>query len=595
MGIRKKLYLAFLLFFSFGLQGQPFVPVVTKMGKHFHELELTETISLATLSSQTGINSNVIRKENPSLKETMVSGTKIYLPTERADFEVVARPKETVFGLAKTYFVSVDSLYAWNVGLQTEGLKIGRSVTIKQGIKRLESISSPPLQDDAQLVKDSLVRTIRLFDFNDTIIYYQVNQGDKLSEIAKRFLVSTQSLKELNQLKSSTLTQGMKLKVPVFKEQTASVPLREIPLNTTSLVVTSPVKSKTSFVQMMPKPFDNREVKIGVFLPFSKDSLRFPLKGLQKSAFDFYMGAMIGVDTLMEKGLQGDVYFFDYKSDKESIQRLISTNAINDFDLFIAPWHASDAEKLNVFAKEKRIPMVLPVNTGSKNLGSNEQLYFIPTEIDVQIEMLAKKTAEIGKGKQVVFIQSDGAEDKLRETQFKNYFAAYAGPNDRMLDADPSHILMYLKFTKPIVYVSVSMDKNQVVKINAQLQGKPNQVLFGLREWSDWKELNATLSNPSNFYFLSSTCFNYHDKKTIQLHKKFRVKYEADLSKAAVLGYDVMVQFPSWFFNFSTPQSGLMTQFDFGKTVGISHSNYGLFLCEFQNFESKITSNVEWE
>ncbi|NBY41685.1 MAG: LysM peptidoglycan-binding domain-containing protein [Flavobacteriia bacterium] len=215
------------------MQGQPFVPVVTKMGKQFHELELTETISLATLSSQTRINSNVIRKENPSLKETMVSGTKIYLPTERADFEVIARPKETVFGLAKTYFVSVDSLYAWNVGLQTEGLKIGRSVTIKQGIKRLESISSPPLQDDAQLVKDSLVRTIRLFDFNDTIIYYQVNQGDKLSEIAKRFLVSTQSLKELNQLKSSTLTQGMKLKVPVFKEQTASVPLREIPLNTT--------------------------------------------------------------------------------------------------------------------------------------------------------------------------------------------------------------------------------------------------------------------------------------------------------------------------------------------------------------------------
>jgi len=67
MGIRKKLYLAFLLFFSFGLQGQPFVPVVTKMGKHFHELELTETISLATLSSQTGINSNVIRKEDSRL------------------------------------------------------------------------------------------------------------------------------------------------------------------------------------------------------------------------------------------------------------------------------------------------------------------------------------------------------------------------------------------------------------------------------------------------------------------------------------------------------------------------------------------------
>jgi LysM repeat protein len=595
MGIRKALYLLSLLLFSFGLKGQPFVPVVLKDGKQYHELELLETISLFSVSSQTGYNANVIRKENPQLKETLPAGTKLYLPTERENFDVVAQLKETVFGIAKSYFVIVDSLYAWNTGLQTEGLKIGRTLHIKQGVKRLETLVYEVDLNPVSQQRDSVIRTIRMFDFNDTLIFYQVNQGDKLSEIAKRFLVSTQSLKDLNQLKNSTLKVGGKLMIPVYRENTQSIPLREIPANASLPKVKAPAAFKTNFVQLYPKPFDNREVKIGVFLPFVKDSLKFPLKGNQKSAFEFYMGAMMGVDTLMANGLEGLVYFFDYKSKEESIQRLIATNAINDFDLFIAPWHAVDCEKLNVFALSKGIPMVLPVNTGSKNLVNNDQLFFIPTEMDVQIELLAKKIAENCNGKQVVFIQSAAAEDKVRENQFKTYFKSFSGPNDRVIDVDASNYQVYLKSNKPILYVSLSMDKNQVVKIARELQSKSNHVLFGLREWTDWKELNATLSNPSNFYFLSSTCFNYHDKKTIQLHKKFRVKYDADLSKAAVLGYDIMVQFPSWYFNLSNVQTGLMTQFSFAQTAGGSHTNYGLFLCRFQHFESKITTNVEWE
>jgi hypothetical protein len=92
---------------------------------------------------------------------------------------------------------------------------------------------------------------------------------------------------------------------------------------------------------------------------------------------------------------------------------------------------------------------------------------------------------------------------------------------------------------------------------------------------------------------MSTTCFDLERPRVKKFHKAFRVAYETDLSKSVLLGYDILNTLIPWLSGNKPLSTGLMTSFDYGKTVRYYHSNVGMLPCRFVTF--KHQQNESWK
>lgn len=118
------------------------VGVEKKGGKYFikHQMESKET--LFALSRKYNVPVNEIKEANPGVDITDISiGQVIYVPAKnykgpepkRSANTHVVRPKETLYGLSRTYDVSVKDLEKANPDLKEKGLQIGMVLVIPSG------------------------------------------------------------------------------------------------------------------------------------------------------------------------------------------------------------------------------------------------------------------------------------------------------------------------------------------------------------------------------------------------------------------------------------------------------------------------------
>ena len=592
MGINRIGHIAFLLTCYWVSYAQNFYPIVKKDNLWFHEVVIKEGTTLFSLMQEFGLSTEEIKQDNPGITDQLKTNGKILLRAKRNSFDYTVKKGDTPYGVSSKFGIPLDSLYAYNEFIRQGGVKIGQHLQISQGIKRVGYVATEiAISEPVPGGSDSLISALRTFEFSDSILEYRVRQGEKLSDISKRFLVSTEKLKSFNGLKNSTISDGILLKIPLrVNEVVPIVPSLPDPIKTPNYSLQK--NQKTLPFQPTVK---STNLKIGVFLPFNRDSIIFPLKGYQKFAFDFYMGVMTGLDSLKNLDLTGDLYFFDYQSKEESIDQLIRSGKIDRFDMFIGPMHPVDCEKLSVFSAEKGIPLILPLplTKMSQQMINNEQLFMIASELSNQISMLGKFLGESSLDKQVVLYQTGLASDTTLERQFIRDFYNHTPKNVRLILANESMLKAFSKATSPVNVVCLSQDKKQVIQVVKLMRSNNQVLLYGLREWTELKEINSVLDNQGVFNYMSTTCFDLENLRVKNFHKVFRASYETDLSKSALLGYDIMYGLVPWLVGANPMRNGLMTTFDYGKTVQYYHSNLGLVRCRFMNF--KHERNDGWK
>jgi LysM repeat protein len=579
MGIKLLL----IQLFSITLQGfalaQVYFPLTTRDGVLYHEVFIREGMTLFSISQESNVSSTQIKADNPTLTDNVQLGATVFVRASRSSFNYLAVSGDTPFGIAKKFAITLDSLIAINPSL-SKGVQLNQHVLIKNGIKRWidASINVPAEEGEGPVVE----RSFRTFEFSDSVITYTVKNGDKLNDVAKRYLISLSELKAFNEIRSSTISPGMNLKIPI-DTHTDPVSVNPIPPKKSFSATLSKTVSKP--IPLNPKP-GNKSLRVGVFLPFNLDSVSFPLKGYQKFAFEFYMGVMVGIDSL-QASMNGDVYFFDYQSKEESINALINAGKLDRFDVFIGPVHAPDCEKLSAFSMKQGIPLIIPLPIANMNdqLRSNESLFMVASEVTPQIAALGKALGELSKNEQVVLFQTGLDSDTLLEKQFIQDFYDYAPKHSRLILANESMLKAFSKTTSPLNMVCVSQDKKQVLNVMNLLRENHLVKLFGLREWTELKEVNSVLDNQGEFHYMSTTCFDLEHPRVKKFHKAFRVAYETDLSKSVLLGYDILNTLIPWLSGNKPLSTGLMTSFDYGKTVRYYHSNIGMLPCRFVTFK----------
>lgn len=181
-------------------------------------IEIKRAIDVRLLAEELGLESESIRKLNPSLRYFITPPSIKYqlrLPlayTEAAQtvlsqsdklllkyYQYRIKSGDTLYALAKHYGVSIQSILNYNTGLKPETLKIGKTILIP-ALKSVEAYTGKTIAQAGN------------FDGTHTI-----KKGDTLWSLALKYSVSVELLAQKNNLSiNSILKLGNTLKVPIL-------------------------------------------------------------------------------------------------------------------------------------------------------------------------------------------------------------------------------------------------------------------------------------------------------------------------------------------------------------------------------------------
>jgi LysM repeat protein len=526
---------------SFMVRAQA-LPIIEKGGQKYYQYVLAEGQSLTRLQTLFKCDADQLLALNPGLERGLVAGQTISVPVLRGQIMHKVVPQQTLSAISRLYEVPLDSLYSWNPNAKS-GLKVGQQIVIKNAVLPFElNKTSQPLVASQATFPHSLT---------DTLIKHTVLEKENLYAISKRYMVSVDSLMELNKLTSSRVSPGQQILVPIQQLKTTSVPVQAVP-----------APQVQSAIEPFRFPVSQKErYHIAVFLPFALDSSAGQNRFVAAAALDYYMGMKMALDSLKNLGLSADIHVFDDNALSPSLEAVLQSADMNAIDLIFSPLQEKQAKIVATFAKEKGIPVVFPVQM-SVALAQMAPNFISYTPSDpALVENLALHLHEYYQGYTVVLINSPVVADQLLEQKFKTAFASVSTTQSKLKLQEASWT-NYQKF-KPIggpqLLVSFSTERAKVVGLLKAAALDSNLLVVGQKDWLDFKELDAPQVRDQTFIVSLPSYFNYHQTQIIPFHKSFRKRYNTDLSKMACLGYDLTLHIGKELLGMHKPQQGLIS------------------------------------
>ena len=519
----RSLFLFMLVFFARHASAQN-LPIVLKEGQKYYQFEVSVGQTLGDLETLLLCSTEELLDLNPGLERGVEVGQILFIPVKRGALYHTTLPKETLYALSRQYEVSVDSLMTWNPSAQN-GLVVGQKVLIKNAV-----LPFNPNQPKPNQLAPTPKQTFS-YKLTDTLIRYTVADNETLYAISKRFMITSDSLMKLNNLTSSKVRPGQQLLIPIKQERKLPVEIPAIP---------SPLPKVASSTFEFPVPKKDT-YKIAVFLPFQLDSLSGYNRFVASAALDYYMGMKLALDSLRKQGLRAEVFVYDEQSAKPTLAALLASDELLNTDLIFSPLQEKQAAEVASFAKKQNIPLVFPVHLPN-NLTQQGSKFITYTPSDaVLIEQLAAELHAQFQEATVVLINSPLAQDQNTEQLFIKAFQAPSTTQSK-LKLQQASWSTYKKFKAiggPLVYVSLSSDRVKVQELLQFCSTDSSLMVAGTKDWLDWKELNKNQNFNTEFIVSVPSYFSYQAHSTIPLHKLYRRKYSADLTKMACLGYDV--------------------------------------------------------
>lgn len=585
-------YLIIIFLIPFSLLSQGWIPLTQQSGKTYHKIVIQKGITLTGIKSKFSITEDQLKKANPNLTPNLAIGQIVLVPAKKETFIHTVVKGETMFAICQLYQINIDSLKSSNKSLLNSDIKIGQTLTIRNGIKRyLEfqpTITTQPVS--TQSTPEKPYFNSKIVDVFDSSFVYTVKKGENISMISQKFLVSAAALIRINNLKQLNLVEGTKLKIPVnFYEKTNKSNLEFKQINGVQ------ERFYQNGYRSVPSPCVAKDsLRITMIIPMNFKTLKHPIKGNhQRALFDFYNGVKMARDSLVKIGLKGDIYFHDCLTKGEEVSNLISKNKLNKSDIIILPSRIAALDTLIRFSEEKHIPLFCFFKLQDNEKYKSPYLYIIPTMSNISSQHMGFYLGNKPEIKEVVLITSGKNEDKLKEDDFSKSFESYK--EGALTKISVENISSYQTNGKTTYFVNFSTDTNIVLPLISKINQIPNSILIGTREWTDMDQLMKPEKNPAKFYFWSTTCFDGETPILKEYKKNFKTANRYDLNKSVALGFDAMYLLSSWFFNLGNDynRDAIIANIDFIRKGDDIVLNQALLLCRFSN--GLNTRNVQFK
>jgi len=523
-----------------------------------------------------------IVKANPGVEKGLTEGQKIIVPVplETVIHEVAS--KETLFGISKKYGVPMEKIVAANPGTEN-GIKVGQKLKIP-GVERDKLTEKEIAATEVKAIpEEQVTETPQVkISFSDTIIDHVVLSHETLYSISKRFMVPVEELQKLNNLKGSKIKPGEHLKIPVKKEKIEEVKIREVePI----------VKRTVDSTLLFPK---KSNYKIAILLPFYLDRGEGSSDYISNLATEFYMGAKLAIDSLERIGLKADVYVFDSKNDTITVKKILAKPEFKGMDLVFGPLFPENMDVVARWCKENGARLVCPAVANSALLKNNPFVYnAIPSDVTL-LKGLAEYTLKNNASDQIILIKSTSEKDQAMYESFRNTFLTsnVSGNRPKLIEATIDNYPSFMKKGSKIVLVFPTNEKSLVIKFMNSLNNNSAKLnsdlisVYGTKDWVGFDDVKPHYKNKYHFHFASPNDLNYKYQSTEKLHRKYRSEYNADMTKMAVQGFDVLFYFCSDLLLNKKPSSMVMNDFELEQKStenGFENSHY--YIIEQIDFE----------
>ena len=582
-GNKMKSVISVLIFLiTFCSCAQKYADIGEKEGEKYYIHKVEEGQSLYQISSTYDISIDELKSSNGVLNSGLKMGQTLWIPVRYDEIVHIVQRRETLYGISRKYSKPIDSILAHNPHIK-DGLNKGQELIIKNIIRpiKLKGEIENPFSTNPEL-SDTLLERQMI----DSLVEYTVHSGETLYSISRRFMVSMDTLKERNNLNTDVLSEGQVLIIPLKKE----LEIKErLPIDSLNFGDLNLPNDSVNF---------NEKKKITVFLPFNLDTI--DTKNVRPYAMEYYMGALLAIDSLKHYGVNADFHFIDYESINNPYDSIL-----NDLDLLhpgydvypdliFAPFNLEKAAKLKYFFRNSPVKIVYPLknhnklhnHTGNIGFGREGEFFMEPSELS-EYYTLARHLSQLDSV-QLVFIKTTDSIERIQQNKFLEIYYNMDAPS-KIIEANVSNY-QYFSNKKNVntVYIVLSDDCVLIEEILAFSSEKENILIYGKMGWIKHCKYVSSMDNTKSFRYFNGSFLDYEDPRIKEVHRAYRRKFNSDLSKMSGIGFDATLNMVLLsLYDKSLPQ-GLVYRFRFNyEGYSISHNLDG-FIMSFDNLSISI-------
>ena len=266
--------------------------------------------------------------------------------------EHVVLPKETKYGIARKYGITVKELEELNP--KVDVLKPG--VMIRVGTDVLD---------------EPVILTDEVFEF------YEVKPKETLFGLSRKFDVSQDSLMSLNPALEDGLKIGMVLKVPNTDDED------NLPGDTEDLASEAENENANKKLDLSNKLSNFNTKGLVVLLPYNLSQIDQDSISSYKDAIlddrvlrislDFYSGVKMAVEKAKSFGISTQLKTYDTRRNVQEVTSIISSNDFSSVDAVIGPLLQNTTEAAAARLAQYNVPVISPLS--NREMRSYQNLF----------------------------------------------------------------------------------------------------------------------------------------------------------------------------------------------------------------------------
>lgn len=421
------------------------------------ELQQGETINIPVLPTV----------ETPVTKAVAQPPAPVQITKTR---EHIILPKETKYGIARKYGMTVDELEKLNP--KVDVLQPGVMIKVATDV-----------------IDDQVVIT------NDDFQFYEVQPKETIFGLTQKFQVDQDSLLALNPGLKDGLKWGMVLKVPT--KDSRGNELKDIDVEVENTEDYDETSLETNL-----KDFSTKNIVL--MLPFNlskvrNDSISNSREVLlndrvMRVSLDFYSGVLMAVERAKELGISTNLKVYDTQQQPGKVSSIIASNNFSNVDAVIGPLFQATSEEAAAQLADSKVPVISPIT--NRDLRWLPNLYQARPSDEMLREAMINYLKENSQGKNVIIV-ADAANAGVR-----NRLTA-AIPNARVVTPGENNI------TEGTLSTSILRDKDNWVILESESVGLLSSATSALNRLARSNRITLFTTN-KNASFDSNVLSNEH-------------------------------------------------------------------------------------
>lgn len=307
------------------------------------------------IAKRYGITVEALKKLNPTLEQGLKVGQVLILPGNQTGVPATVTETRKSLPATGTHIVQpketkfgISKKYGMTVA-DLERLNPGIVNSLPVGYKLTVSSSSSPAVEAPVVQKTSVPVTS---EKKPVLANYEVKPGETIFSLTQSLNITEEELYRHNPSLKEGLRSGMILTVP----------------GRGSVVKVAPQTDLSKSINKGPRK------KLVLLLPFNAqrivgDSTKTVTERLKKDAFlnmtlDFYSGALMAIDSAKTLGIPVDVSIYDSQESKASsnIAEIAKSKNLKDADAVIGPFYQQYSDKLAEMLEADKVPVISPMS-----------------------------------------------------------------------------------------------------------------------------------------------------------------------------------------------------------------------------------------